>query len=279
MKRWFAALIFIGAFCFRLPAQTRPVIKILPFSIEGIGADEGLLLESLIHSYLADIGEVINYFPMKADSFVENQSVIDSWTKIPNYTVSGSVHLDKDNRVLRMDVGDMAAGTVNSYSYSYKSAGELALKTRSMLENAFPAEKSPERRQNIPLPENINENRVMGSWRGETGIEMVRLHRGGRGTAVFSSGAQMALAYVIENNTLKVRQVSPNSDRYYHPLPQETAKKIAAGAEPMTWELKLYERGSALRGLKSFTGLRTENDSTELVQGETLEIEWIRTSH
>jgi hypothetical protein len=276
MKKRLFVVIFSGACIFCLSAQDRPLIKISPFSIAGIGADEGLLLESLIHSYLADIGDVIRHFPAETETFTEDQA--ESWTKIPNYTVSGSVYLENDIRVLSLDVGDMAAGTVNSYSYSYKSAGELALKTRSMMENAFPREKTPEKRQNVPVPENMNENRVMGTWRGEAGIEMIRLHRGGRGTAIFSSGAQMALAYSIENNTLKIRQVSPNSDRYYYPLPLESAQKLTGGAEPMTWELRLYERASVLRGLKSFTGIRTVNGGTELVQGETLETEWIRTS-
>jgi hypothetical protein len=142
-----------------------------------------------------------------------------------------------------------------------------------MLEAAFilPADGRPD-----PVPaENITESRIMGSWKGESGIEMIRLYRGGRGMAVFSSGAQMALSYAIEDNVLTVRQVSPNSERYYYPLPYETARALSAGAEPMIWELRLYGRGSVLRGFKTVTGFHRDGDETELVP-EIRAVEWTK---
>ncbi|MDR2371135.1 MAG: hypothetical protein LBD71_06620 [Treponema sp.] len=277
MKR-LSILIFAGFILSGLGAQNnRPVIKLMPFSMTGIGADEGRLLDSLIRSYLSDFGEVISFFPNKdglfmtgEDIFAEDNS-LESWTQIPNYTVSGSLRMEEDGRILSMDVGDMATGEVRSYSYSYKSAGELALKARSILENAFIT--PPERRQEPVHAEIINENRIMGSWKGEEGIEMVRLYRGGRGMAIFSSGAQMALSYTVESNTLIVRQVSPNSERYYYPLPYERARSLSAAAAPMVWELRLFRRGSVLRGLKSTAGFSA--DGNEIVP-EIKDVEWAR---
>jgi hypothetical protein len=278
MKR-FPVLIFMGLILSGLGAQNNKlVIKLMPFSMAGIAPDEERLLDSLIRSYLADFGEVISYFPNKdglfmtgEDIFAENDNTLENWTKIPNYTVSGSLRMEQDGRILNMDVGEMATGEVKSYSYSYKSAGELALKTRSMLESAFAA--PPDRRQETVQAETINENRIMGSWKGEAGIEMIRLYRGGRGMAIFSSGAQMSLSYTMENNTLTVRQVSPNSERYYYPLPLDMARALSAGAAPMTWELRLFRRGAVLRGIKSTTGLGV--NGSELIP-EIRDVEWTK---
>jgi hypothetical protein len=277
MKR-LLVLIFAGLVFSGLGAQNnKPVIRLMPFSTAGIGADEERLLDSLIRSYLSDFGEVISSFPdndglfISGNVFAENGSSPESLTAIPHYTVSGSLRMEQDVRVLDINVDDAASGEAKSYSYSYKSAGELALKTRSMLENAFVA--PPERRQDPVPAETINENRIMGSWKGETGIEMVRLYRGGRGMAIFSSGAQMALSYAVENNTLIVRQVSPNSERYYYPLPLERARALSAAAPPMIWELRLSRRGSVLRGFKSTAGFSADGNG---IIPEIRDVEWTR---
>jgi hypothetical protein len=89
---------------------------------------------------------------------------------------------------------------------------------------------------------------------------MIRLLQGGRGVAFFSSGAQMNLIYTIENNALKVRQDSPNTERYYIPLPYEAAQELCAGADPMIWELYLYSRGAYLKGIKISTEAKVEGN-------------------
>jgi hypothetical protein len=258
MKR-LLVLIFMGLILSGLGAQNnKPVIRLMPFSMAGIGADEEHLLDSLIRSYLSDFGEVIGYFSNTDDLF-------------SNYTVSGSLRIEEDGYILDMDVGNTATGEVKSYSYSYKSAGELALKARSMLESVFIT--LPERQQDPVEAETINESRITGSWKGEAGIEMIRLYRGGRGMAIFSSGAQMALSYTVENNTLIIGQVSPNSERYYYPLSYERARILSESAAPMVWELRLFRQGSVLSGRKVTTGFSA--DGNELIP-ETRDVEWTR---
>jgi hypothetical protein len=111
-------------------------------------------------------------------------------------------------------------------------------------------------------------------------VELVRLQRGGAGIAILSSGAQMALEYTIEDNTLKVTQRSPNTERFYHPLPYGVAKQLAAQAEPMRWELLLYEGGTSLRGIKTATAVRYERDTIiELLPASAREAEWVKASH
>jgi hypothetical protein len=272
-----------------LIAQTgKPVIKFTPLQAEGIGVEESRLVETLIRSYLADIGEVISYFDavMEEDPFAASAGIPDSWPRAPDYVFSGSIALDQDGRIFSLRLHNTGTGETGSFTAVYRSPGELLLKARSLLESAFAAGGSerprepPEGERNAAgtVRENIGEQQILGTWRGETGIEMVRLQRGGRGVAVFSSGAQMVLSWIIDDNTLKIQQVSPNSERFYHPLPYEIARQAVEGSEPVVWELSLFERGTVLRGPRINTALRLEgNRVVEFIPGGDIrKVEWTR---
>ncbi|GHT66002.1 hypothetical protein FACS1894110_08950 [Spirochaetia bacterium] len=260
-KRFFILVLSIVFFSFPLSAQgTEPTIHLLDLFIQGIGAEESRLIESLIRSYLSDFGEVIS----------------STETQIPDYTLTGSVYLERDSFIFMLEISKTVTGENASFTMTSKSIGELVLKARSLVETAFAVE--PERailQESQPL--DLKEAAVLGTWRGEPGIEMIRLQRMGQGLAIFSSGVQMALAWIIEDNILKIRQVSPNTERYYYPLPYGVARQLAADAEPILWELRLYDNGNALRGLKILTGVHYEEEVvTELIPKEMQNIEWTR---
>jgi hypothetical protein len=256
-------------FSFPLSAQNaKPLIQLMPLFSQGIGAEESRLIESLVQSYLSDFGEVIS-------AAGSDPTVPEPDTRIPDYTFTGSIYLERDSLILMLEIGKTTAESA-SFTMVSKSIGELALKARSLVEIAFLSE--PERaRLQASAPLDLKEVTVLGTWRGEPGIEMIRFQRMGRGIAVFSSGAQMALSWAIEDNILRARQISPNTERYYHPLPYEVAKQLTAEAEPMLWELRLYDNGNTLRGLKTFTGIRYEGTNViELIPKEMLNVEWTR---
>ncbi|GHU15709.1 hypothetical protein FACS1894163_03470 [Spirochaetia bacterium] len=264
MKRGLSILALSMVFSFSLSAQdTKPLIKLMPLFAQGIGMEESRLIESLVQSYLSDFGEVIG-------------SVDTSELTLPDYTLMGSIYLERNSLIFMLEIGNTITGENASFTMTSKSIGELALKARSLVAAAFSAE--PERaslREEPPL--DLKEAAVLGTWRGEPGIEMIRFQRMGRGIAIFSSGAQMALSWDIEDNILSVKQLSPNADRYYHPLPYAAARLLAEEAEPMIWELRLYDNGNTLRGLKTFTGIRYERENIiELIPKEMQNVEWIK---
>jgi hypothetical protein len=266
------------------PEDNKPVIKLNPLFIEGIGIEESRLIESLIQSYLSDIGEVIHYLDghLAPDAFRgAGDGILEPWSRIPDYTVTGAIHLDRDNRIFSLELHNAKTGETHSFTSIYKTTGDLALKARSILEAAFAARGPEEESPRNAIPEPMTENQVVGTWRGETGIDMIRLQRGGRGVAVFSSGIQMVLSYIIENNILRVWQISPNSERFYYPLPYDTARELAAGAEPIAWELSLYSRGTILGGIKIATGVQLEGNRVVklLPGGDIREVEWTRGTH
>lgn len=266
-------ILFIGlGISFAFAQENKPVIKFKPLFIEGIGSEESRFLESLIQSYLSDIGVVIDYI----DSDYSGES-----GAAPDYTISGSIHVERDGPVFLLEISDARTGDIHSITSAYRSTGELVLKARSVLETAFSANVKEDEKKREALPEQMDENLITGIWRGEAGIEIVRLQHGGRGVAIFSSGAQMVLSYIIENNILKIWQVSPNSERFYYPLPFNVAKQLAAGAEPMNWELSLYNKGTVLGGIKIATGVRLDRgEVVELLPGgDVREVIWIKTGH
>lgn len=262
-KRRFFSTIMAIFFPLILAAQEqKPLILMVPFTIKGISSEEAEMIESLVRSYTSGVGQVIFYLD----------------ETVPDYTLTGSILQERDNRVLMLEITKNSNGETVYYTSAHKTFTELALKTRSVVETAFGA--------GSPLPagdedsEPIRERSITGTWRGDGGIEMIRFQGNGRALAFFSSGAQMELSYTIENNVLKIRQVSANNERFYHPLPLEVARELAARSEPMEWELLLYEGGNILRGIRIFTSVRYEgSEIRELFPGTAEGAEWVRAAH
>jgi hypothetical protein len=280
-----ALLLLLGfCTCFLSAQENKPVIQLNPFYIEGIGQEESRLIESLVKDYLSDIGEVIsllNPHAQNLDMLPPVQDAPQSAARPVDYSISGNIRLDRDGTVFLIEILNTKTGEHFVFNSVYKSTGELMLKARLALENAFSTGRETTKRLAGLKAEPLGESRIVGAWKGEEGIEMIRLQREGRGVAIFSSGAQMVLSYVIENNILKITQVSPNSERFYYPLPQETARRIAAGAEPMTWELSLYQQGTMLAGVRLSTTARMEgNQVAELLPGgDVREVIWTKAGH
>ena len=285
---WKKLLPLVAAVFFPLFAgaqEAKPVIRFSPFFTQGIGIEETRFIESLIQSYLSDVGEVIDFFnPMPPSSASEGGFFPASIAKAPDYVLSGSIYQERDNRIFTLEIHNTVTKETSRSTTTHKTASDLALKARSLVTNVFIAPASAAKgavaetynvvRENS---ESITENDVIGTWRGETGIEMIRLQQGGKGVAYFSSGAQMALSYAIENNVLKVRQNSPNIERYYYPLPYGVAKQLSAEAGPMRWELLLYSGGTHLRGMKIATEAKMEaNAAVTLLPDATRDSLWVR---
>jgi hypothetical protein len=246
--------------------------------IDGLSAEESRIIETLIYSYINNLGEV--FIPPDLD--------FPSDGRIPDYTFSGKIIQTADGLVLTLEVSGLGTGEKASLTSVYKTTAELALNARSMVEAAFVG-KSPPAGNAHPSErtgEVLTEGNIIGTWRGEPGITVVRLRRGGRGLAVFSSGAQMNLLYSIENNALNVVQDSPNTEQYYQRqgnpsvrIPYLVARRLSEEAKPMRWELFLYENGTILRGIKTASVIHSDLEKILTVTHGTIqEVEWIRTS-
>jgi hypothetical protein len=284
---------------FSLPSvfaqDEKPVIRVESFTFEGLGPQESQIIETLFQSYLNTLGTLV--YPADDDPEVppETRAGIFEAEIIPDFTFTARVIFDRDMRQLIVTVGNVHTGEISSFNSTYRTTGELVLRARAFMESVLtfgsPAlgiapliAGNPARNiEGVELQEikaePMNERRITGTWRGDHGIEMVRLQQGGRGTAILSSGAQMELTYTIAYNTLFITQNSPNQERYYHPLPYQVARILAARAEPMRWEFLLYDKGTVLRGICVSTIARYEGEKVlELIPNSARESGWTRTT-
>jgi hypothetical protein len=278
---------FIAGILFPILAgaqEAKPVIRFMPLTADGISYEEIRLIETLIQSYLSDFGEVVNFFIPSSEDIARSRAepnFMDDFnflTQAPNYVLSGSVYLEQDNRIFTLEISTIETGETASYISVHRNTSDLILRARSLVETAFSSGYVPAAEKEM-MPERLTESGITGTWRGDPGIEMIRLQRNGLGVAIFSSGARMDLVYAIEDNTLKIRQTSPNVERFYHPLPFEVAKLLRAEAEPMTWELMLYGNGTAMRGIKRTTGVRYEGLTVlEFLPGILREVVWTKSA-
>ena len=275
-----SALLLI---CLLAEAQeARPIIRFTPFDCRGIGSEETRFIESLIQSYISDVGELV-YYPdnMRPETYASVDGLF-GWNRSPDYVLSGSIRLDGKTRIFTLEIRNTRTNEIVSSTTAHKTPGDLALRARSLVENIYrPARISKEPavadEAETGEPEIITEIGIAGTWRGEPGIEMIRLHEGRRGIAFFSSGARMNLIYTIENNTVKISQISPNTERFYFPYPLEIARQLADKASPMYWELRLYSGGTRLRGIRVSTEIMTtENGNTVLSPETARDAFWVR---
>ena len=114
-----AFAIFIPLFA--QAQELRPVIKFNPFVSYGISGDEARFIESLIQSYVSDAGQVV---------YQNDVSRAD-------YTLSGSVHCERDNRVFTLKIHDASTNIVTSTTTVHPTTGDLALRARALVEAAF----------------------------------------------------------------------------------------------------------------------------------------------
>jgi hypothetical protein len=296
MKRIFLLGLALSLF-WSMPVfaqDEKPVIRVDSFSFEGLGIQESQIIETLFYSYLSSLGIPIYPAAQNPRARSGEDAGLAGMEIIPDFTFSVQVVLDRDFRLLKVTVGNIRSGEISSFSSAYKTTGELALKSRAFMESVLisgvPARRAaPLVTENAaygmegalqgPKAEPLDERNIIGTWKGDWGIEMVRLQRGRRGVAILASGARMDFSYTIADNTLFITQSSANQERYYHPLPYHVARVLAAGAEPMRWEFLLYDNGTVLRGIRIATAARYEGQEVlELIPNSARESAWTKTT-
>jgi hypothetical protein len=280
MKRMILSFLLVSLLRVPLPGADNfsPVIELTPFAIDGLGQEEARFILALVQSYLADIGEVLRRYEPTPDETGRTDDGEREAPREPDFILSGSITVDQDSLVLALRVVKTETGEAVYHTSSHKTTTDLTLKVRSLVEAVFSAGLSGTFHEEVPQ-EIITEGKIVGTWRGDAGVEIVRLQRGGTGIAILSSGVQMNLIYRIEDNALRIFQVSQNTERFYHPMPLTIARELSVRAEPWQYELFLYEDGTTLRGVKIFTDVVYDDTRImELLPGAVREAEWTKTS-
>jgi hypothetical protein len=260
--------LLLSVICALVWAQNdKAVVKIEPLVATGASPEEKQLLETLIYSYLSDNRSFVVF---DADEYADGDA------RRPDYVLKSSLYPEKDSRVFELVVSDASFNEVYKKTAKYKTMKDIALNLHSIVNTAFEFYNS-ESLSDVPDAELIGSDKILGLWRGDSGIELVRILPDGKAFAFFSSGVNMMLSYRIDNNNLVIKQVSPNHERFYYPLPLPIAKKMAANAEPMQWEFLLYENGSLLKGQRIETSVKFEDyENITIIHKTARPSEWYK---
>jgi hypothetical protein len=252
----------LAAFIVMLPfyaaAQNgKSVFKIQPLEATGTSDEEVRLLETIIYSYFSDFSDKHDFIVLPPD----DNGTVDalSTEQYPDYIVNCTLYPENDSCVFELIVSDVDSREISRQTAKYKTTKDIALNMRNIVDAAFEWNIDADGEPEAPDAELISGEKILGLWRGDMGIKLVRILPDGKAFAFFASGVNMMLSYRIENNMLNLSQVSPNNENFYYPLPLPIAKVLAKEAEPMRWEFMLYENENLLKGNRIETTVEFED--------------------
>jgi hypothetical protein len=244
-------------------------VLIHPLVRENVEIEESSFIESLLYSYIAAMNDI--EVLLEEDGRAE-QNVL--------YELFGSLNNDGDSTIITLSVKNLASGEVVAYSSAHKNSSEMVLKLRSIVQSLFIEPVLAVTANGPPSQveaEQVTLNAVAGLWRADNGIEMVNFQRDGTTIAFFSSGERMSLRFTIEDNVLKVIQNSPNRERYYQGLSNDIVRELTRNAQPLYFELQLFDNGLTLRGKRiETTATADPNGKIQLTHNTEHETEWKR---
>jgi hypothetical protein len=261
------ALLFVLA-CRPLFAEERKVMVLLhPLERENVEIEESSFIESLLYSYIQAMSDIEVLLEMNGQA---RDSV--------DYELFGGLNYDGVDTVITLNVKNLNTGEIVSYTSAHKNSSDMVLKLRSIVQTLFhEGAPSPADSGASPMAEEITMNAIIGLWRADGGIEMVNFQRDGTTIAFFSSGERMSLKFTIENNILKIIQNSPNRERYYQGQSYDIVRELTQKAQPLYFELQLFDSGLTLRGKRiETTAAIGANGAIQLTHNTERATEWKR---
>jgi hypothetical protein len=251
-----------------------PVLKIGEIESEVVSQTELDTLERMIASYAVEmrafrvidargtdlaLSELEAAFRMGADA---QQPAILS----PDYVLSGQIGKLADQLILYLDNTKVRTGEKRSVSGRYASMNDMALDARALTWKLFDRVESSAKSQApeaqkpaVPTAATVPESAfpltlsvIAGTWKGDRGIDTVRIGKDGKGAATLSAGITMKVKASIVQGRYVVEQDQPNSSLFYSSpnVPAEVAKDLARKARPMRWIFALSADRATLSGIK-----------------------------
>lgn len=280
-----AAALFLASAA-PLPAQQAPaqaprlpVVRVDGLTGQALEASELRALERLISSYLSEQGSFRLVDDQSRGAALEEAELAlalgaqaGALPLAADFILSGSVERVGELLVLSLAMTRVRDGARIVVSETGAGANEIAMASRTLTQRLLGAEQqgaapaAPVVEEAPPIRSRPSLAMVAGSWRGDKGLETVRLYPNGTGLAVLAGGGTLRLRVRIEGDLVEVVQDQPNDPAMYRSAQWgfETARFIASRARPMRWAFSLSADGSALFGIKesvAYDGVSAEVDN------------------
>ncbi len=289
--------------------QTRQaVVRISPFSGTGVGSSEASMLERLVSSYVSELkafkviddkGQELALLEAEA-ALAQGLSASVSTPLTADFVIEGSIGKIGDVFAFTLDVTKVSSGEKISASDTAPSISDIVLRARALTRSLFGQGSAPESAMapadvpsapdaavaapgdgaaavatKTPMPADL-----IGTWRGDKGLETVRIFPNGTGLAVLSGGGTLKLRITIADDSVQVAQDQPNDAAMYRAasMSYDMAKRIAAEARPMRWLFALSSDGATLFGKKESVSISGIGASIEIDNGYVRDASWVRIS-
>jgi hypothetical protein len=301
-----AALSLCLSLALAAAAQGRQaVIRIAPFSGEGFIASELIGLQNLVAAQIVELGSFrLTDDSGRELALSETEQALAFGSAVPastpisaDYVLTGSLSRVGELVVFSLSNTRVRDGEVLVVSDSAASINDIAARSRALTRSLFgeaqrdtvalspggilePSGLSPDAGpgtvgqipgdEGLTAPERTHERPnlalLAATWRGDKGLETIRLYPNGTGIAFLSGGGTMRVRLRVEGTAIEVWQDQQNDPAMYR-SPNwgfDTAQLIAQEARPMRWFFYLSEDGQALFGRKesvAYDGLTRSVDN------------------
>jgi hypothetical protein len=217
-----------------------------------------------------------------------------------DYIVSGTLGKIGEIYVFTLDATKVSSGEKLSVSDTALALSDIVLRSRDLTRSLFgrkdgaagpysmPALDSSQQTtatvQSASPPPNWKSTPRMadisGSWRGDKGLETIRVFQNGTGLAVLTGGGTLKIRITIKDDLIQVLQDQPNDPTLYRSpsVNFEMARRIAAEARPMRWLFRLEASGQTLSGAKESIAISGSGSDIKVDNSYVRDASWTRIS-
>jgi hypothetical protein len=268
-----------------------------PLTASGIGESEASMLERLIVSYIAELRQ-FRIIDAKGQDLAlsETESALSlgvtSLAALPlaaDYIVTGALGKIGEVFIITLENTKVASGEKISVSDTALTISDIVLRSKDLTLSLFgrtPAAKPVQGSVTVQSPASISEpvrekplmSELVGTWRGDKGLETVRIFQNGTGLAVLSGGGTLKLRISIDTDTIIVMQDQANTPSMFRTgtVTLEMARKLTEEARPMRWVFKLSENGQHLWGSKETVSISGSGAAMQIDNTYVRDASWAK---
>ncbi len=267
-------IALVAAIALSAAAGAQPVIKVTGFVSDELSRGELDALERMVRSCVAEerLFSVVD----------EAQLDDDDAERRSDFILTGGVLSLGGRYAFTLEIINARTGEKRSARATFANVNEVALNARALTLRLLRREEAPrtvERgesaiRDGSPLVLSM----VVGTWKGDRGIDSVVIGKDGGALASLSSGATMRLRVFVADGRFIVEQDQPNSPLFYASpsYSAETAREIALRARAMRWVFTLSDNGATLSGIKETTAVSGGQGPLVVDNGYVRPASWTR---
>ncbi len=245
-------IALVAVFAGVAAAGAQPVIEVTGFVSDALSRGELDALERMVRSCVAE---------ERLYSVADETRPAGDAERRSDFILTGGVRSLGDRYAFTLEIIDARTGEKRSARATFASVNEVALNARALTLRLLRREEAPrtaERDESaIRDGRPLSLSMVVGTWKGDRGIDSVVIGKDGGALASLSSGATMRLRVSVADGRFVVEQDQPNAPLFYASpsYSAETAREIALRARAMRWVFSLSDDGATLSGIKETTAV------------------------